>query len=187
MTRAYIKFDPATPERKAYYSDAEFRAFVEVLCLAASQPTLGVFKSERLLKALLEKRARHIPHMLAERDLVLQRDGSLFVPGFKEWQEGQYPSVAARLEAIEGRRRPMTPAERAFVYRQRKKQRDERDETSHRDAARDARSDRTATETEPDLPRDAASRSEKREGPTSLRDILVNAGVKPELVGGPTA
>lgn len=162
MTRAYIKLDPGFPDRKDYYPDGPWRALVSLFCYAVHQPTPGSFKNERLVKVLLGRHARHLPFLVAERDVVNQKDGSLTVAGWKEWQEGNYPSVNARLEAIEKRRRAMTPAERAFLYRQRKRDA-ERDPS--RDALRDAPSDVTllnSDSTEPDLPRHAARRLKKR-------------------------
>lgn len=146
MTRLYIKLDPNLPDRKDYYPDGAFRALVTVFCVAAHQPKPGTFKNEKLLRVLLAKQARWLTFLIEERDVVPQKDGSLAVPGWVEWQEGSYPSVGARMEAIEKRRRPMTPAERAFVYRLRKKERD-----AARDASRDAQlPDSNPTSTEPD-------------------------------------
>jgi hypothetical protein len=142
MMRAYIKLDPSLPDRKDYYPDGPFRALVSTFCFAAHQPVPGTFKNERLLKVLLGRHSRHLAFLIDERDLVRNKDGSLSIVGWKEWQEGAYPSVNARIEAIEKRRRPMTPAERAFVYRMRKKERDTSAESS-RDASHVTKSDVT--------------------------------------------
>lgn len=144
--RAYIKLDPQFPDRKDYYPDGPWRALVTLFCVAVHQPTPGTFKNERLVKVLLGRHARFLQFLIDERDVVAQKDGSFLVVGWREWQEGSYPSVGARMEAIEKRRRPMTPAERAFVYRMKKKDR-ERDAalSPSRDASRDAQSNGTST------------------------------------------
>jgi hypothetical protein len=169
MTRAYIKLDPGFPDRKDYYPDGPWRALVTLFCYAAHQPTPGTFKNDKLVKVLLGRHARFLAFLEAEKDVTRSRDGSLIVVGWKDWQEGSFPTVAARMEAIEKRRRPMTPADRAFLYRQRKRDA-ERD--ASRDAQRDAQSDvtlRSPTSTEPVAD---ATRIEKREG----RFAVVNGG-----------
>jgi hypothetical protein len=162
MTRAYIKLDPGFPERKEYYPDGPWRALVTLFCYASHQPTPGVFKSEKIAKVLLGKHGRYIPFLLDEKDLVKQRDGSVVVVGWQDWQEGSYPSVAARMEAIEKRRRPMSPADRAFLYRHRK-----RDVTAESDASRDGPVDvtlRNSDSTQPDSPRNAARLKKREDG-----------------------
>lgn len=124
MTRPYIKLDPRLPERKDYYPDGPWRALVETFCYAASQDTPGRFKNERVLRALLGARGRHVPFLIEQGDLTPSNLGFVYVEGWEQWQEGKYPTVAARLSAIEDKRGPMSPAERAFTYRQRVKQRD---------------------------------------------------------------
>jgi hypothetical protein len=60
MTRAYLRVDPAFFERKALTQDypvGVFAALVGTLCLAETQPERGRFRSERLLRALLESTA----------------------------------------------------------------------------------------------------------------------------------
>jgi hypothetical protein len=186
MTRAYIKLDPNFPDRKDYYPDGPWRALVTLFCYASHQPTPGVFKSERLMKVMLGRHARHVAFLLKERDLVPGRDGSLLVVGWKEWQEGNFPSVSARIDAIEKRRRALSPADRAFLYRQRKRDalRDasqdhsgntpdtedgDRDDSgdASRDGDRDGKSNATLRnfdETQLDKPRNAARLKEREDG-----------------------
>lgn len=121
MTRVYIKLDPEFPERKDYYPDGAWRALVETLCYAEHQQKPGRFKNEKVLKALLGPRAKWIPFLVEQGDLTPSSLGYLHVEGWDEWQEGKYPTVHARLAAIQKRRGPMTTAERAFLYRQRKR------------------------------------------------------------------
>ena len=105
MTRAYLRLDPATFERKAIqqgYSPSEFAAFVGVLCLAEAQPERGRFRDERLLRALLGKLGRLVPDLLTRGDLVVQPDGRLYVDGWDEWQEGDL-TVKDRMARMRGR------------------------------------------------------------------------------------
>lgn len=124
MTRSYIKFDPDFPERKDYYPDGAWRALVETFCYAETQQKPGRFKNEKVLRALLGARAKWIPFLVEQGDLTPTNLGFIYVEGWDEWQEGHFPTVQARIKAIETRRGPQSPAERAFLYRQRKKERD---------------------------------------------------------------
>jgi hypothetical protein len=149
-SRPYLKLDPYLPERKDYYPDGPWRALVTTFCLAAQQPRPGLFRDEKVLRVLLGRFARHVPFLLAEGDLTILPGGAVSVVGWAEWNEGEFPSVKARMEAIENRRRPMSPADRAFLYRQRQKRDASRvtpSVTVLRDASRDAPSDRTFTGT----------------------------------------
>lgn len=103
MTRAYVRLDPNLPEHKGSYPDGALAAFVTVLCLAEEQPKRGRFKSERLLRVLLEKRGRWVPYLIEHEDLILQKDGSLYVDGWDEWQEGDW-KVAERLHRVRTRK-----------------------------------------------------------------------------------
>lgn len=146
MTKAYIKLDPGLPDRKDYYPDGAFRALVTLFCAGAHQPKPGCFRSERIVKALLGRHARWLPYLVEEHDIESTSEGGYRIVGWELWQEGKYPSVEARMAAIESKRGPMTPAERAFLHRQRQRDasRDgQRDASQHgqRDASRDAPSD----------------------------------------------
>lgn len=101
--RSYIRLDPNLPATKAAYSDGQWRAYVEVLCHSEWQPVRGTFQSERLLRVILGRRARHIPHLLAHRDLIRNADGSLYVAGWAEWNEGDY-TAAERMRRYRSRK-----------------------------------------------------------------------------------
>lgn len=109
--RAYLRLDPHLPEHKAGYSDGAFRAFVEILCLGEQQPTRGAFKSERLLRVLLERRARWIRFLIAGGDLIVAADGQLYIDGWREWQEGDV-TVPERMRRLRSRKNVtgVTPA-----------------------------------------------------------------------------
>lgn len=102
--KAYLRFDPLTDERKAGYSDAEFRAFFDTICAAARQTPRGRFRNVAQLKGLLGRHARYVAFLLSEGDVVQMKDGSLYVDGWDHWQEGDL-SVADRMAALRNRRR----------------------------------------------------------------------------------
>lgn len=102
--KAYLRMDPLTDERKAGYTDAQFRAFFRMLCFAARQNPRGRFRNIAQLKGLLGTHARHVQFLIGEGDLILNEDGSLYVDGWNEWQEGDF-TVAARMAALRNRRR----------------------------------------------------------------------------------
>lgn len=109
VTRAYLRLDPAYDERKADYPDGPYATLIACICLAESQPERGRFRSERFLRALLEKRRRWVPYLIEHGDLVVLDDGRVYVDGWDEWQEGDW-KVAERVERIRNRRRPRRTA-----------------------------------------------------------------------------
>lgn len=102
--KAYLRFDPLTDERKAGYTDGQFRAFFKTLCFAARQNPRGRFRSLAQLRGLLGAHARHVSFLIAEGDIVPLGDGSVYVDGWDQWQEGDL-TVAARMAALRNRRR----------------------------------------------------------------------------------
>lgn len=102
--KAYLRMDPLTDERKAGYSDAQFRAFFRTLCFAARQNPRGRFRNVTQLKGLLGKHSRHVPFLMTEGDLVTMADGTIYVDGWDHWQEGDL-TVGARMAALRNRRR----------------------------------------------------------------------------------
>jgi hypothetical protein len=91
-------------DRKAAYPDGPYATFIAVLCLAEWQPERGRFRNERMLRALLGKRGRHIGYLLEHKDLVLLQDGRVYVVGWDEWQEGDW-KVSERVHRIRSRRK----------------------------------------------------------------------------------
>jgi hypothetical protein len=102
--KAYLRFDPLTDERKAGYTDGQFRAFFHVVCAASRQNPRGRFRNAAQLRGLLGRHARHLPFLLSEGDLVAETGGVLYVEGWDQWQEGDL-SVADRMAALRNRRR----------------------------------------------------------------------------------
>lgn len=104
MSRAYLRLDPLLQEHKGSYPDGALATFVLVLCLAEQQPKRGTFRNERILRALLDKRGRWIRFLIEHEDLVVQDNGSLYVDGWQEWQEGDV-TVPERMRRLRARKR----------------------------------------------------------------------------------
>jgi len=113
--RSYIRLDPNLPDTKSEYPDGAWRAYVEVLCHSEWQPVRGTFRDERLLRVILGRRARWVAYLLDHRDLVRRADGSLYVVGWAEWNEGDYTAAErmrryrARKGVTAGVTAPVTP------------------------------------------------------------------------------
>ena len=92
-------------ERKSDYTPAQFGAFLKVQLLAGRQKHRGRFRSLKALKgALPAMYARHVPFLIEQRDVIEQRDGSMYVDGWDEWQEGDN-TVAERMARLRNRQR----------------------------------------------------------------------------------
>jgi hypothetical protein len=104
VVKAYLRFDPLTDERKAGYTDGQFRAFFNVVCAASRQNPRGRFRNAAQLRGLLGRHARYLQFLITEGDVVSQKDGTLYVVGWDEWQEGDL-TVASRMAALRNRRR----------------------------------------------------------------------------------
>jgi hypothetical protein len=111
--RAYLRLSPAAFARKVVddgYSAAAFAAFIAVLFLAEEQPERGRFRSERLLRLLLDEPRegvrlrwdRWVPYLIDHGDLVRLPGGFLYVDGWDEWQEGDV-TVAERMKRLRAR------------------------------------------------------------------------------------
>lgn len=105
MTRAYHRIDPLMDERKSHYSPAQFGAFLKVQLVAGRQGQRGWFRSVPALRgALPAAYARQIDFLIAENDLQVCGDGRVYVPGWDEWQEGDW-TVAERMARLRNRKR----------------------------------------------------------------------------------
>ncbi len=126
MSRTYIKVLPDLYRRKALglcdtqgcerthrpYTPAALGAFLGVLCLADEYAPHGRFASRKALVALLEgaedrgqEYAAEVEFLIEEGDLLPQPDGSLYVDGWTELQEGDY-TVAERMRRYRDRKSP---------------------------------------------------------------------------------
>ena len=115
MSRAYIRFSPKTFHEKVVidgYPPGAFAAFAAVLCMAEEQPERGRFRSERLLRLLLDEPeegvrvgwGKWVKYLLEHGDLVKQDRGVLYVVGWDEWQEGDF-TVAERVARLRKKRK----------------------------------------------------------------------------------
>jgi hypothetical protein len=92
-------------ERKSHYSPAQFGSFLKVQLVAGRQRTPGRFRSLAALKgAVPAPYLRFIDFLLVEGDLVVADDGSVYVDGWEEWQEGDL-TVSERMARLRNRKR----------------------------------------------------------------------------------
>jgi len=113
--KAYIRTDPLIDERKGHYSPAQLGAYLMVLCKAARQADRGRFRSEAALRNMVPAAyVKVLPFLYSEGDLVVKDDGSVYVDGWDEWQEGDL-TVGERMRRMRNRKRnagvtdPVTP------------------------------------------------------------------------------
>lgn len=120
MSRAYIRFSPKAFHEKVVidgYPPGAFAAFAAVLCMAEEQPERGRFRSERLLRLLLDEPeegvhvgwGKWVKYLLEHGDLVKQDRGVLYVVNWDEWQEGDF-TVAERVARLRKKRKDATAA-----------------------------------------------------------------------------
>lgn len=103
--KAYLRMDPLIDERKSHYSPAQLGSFVKVLALASRQSNRGRFRSAKALVGTLPAAyAKHVDFLIAEGDLVVHPDGSLYFDGYDEWQEGD-STVGERMARLRNRHR----------------------------------------------------------------------------------
>lgn len=103
--RAYHRVDPLMDERKSHYSPAQFGAFLKVQLVAGRQAQRGRFRSiEALRMTLPATYARHLPFLVSEGDIKVERNGTAYVDGWDEWQEGDI-TVAERMVRLRNRQR----------------------------------------------------------------------------------
>lgn len=127
MTRAYLRLLPDFFERKALgvrpdgsrvdpYPPAALGAMIGAICLAEHVNPRGRFKSQRVLEAMLAgpndegaEYAAQVPFLIEHNDLVRQPDGSLYLDGWDEIQEGRDMTVNERMARYRDRKRATTP------------------------------------------------------------------------------
>jgi hypothetical protein len=113
-SRAYLRLSPSAFLDKVVidgYPAGAFAAFLAVLCLAEEQPERGRFRSEKLLRLLLDEPrdgvrvgwGRWVPYLIEHHDLVRRDEGVLYVVGWDEWQEGDV-TVSERMARMRARK-----------------------------------------------------------------------------------
>lgn len=103
--RAYIRLDPDFADRKDSYPDGAFRALVTLFCAGALHSKRGVFKNERLVRVVLGRHSRWYSYLVEHRDLIERRDGTVYLDGWEEWQEGNW-QVRERMARVRAKRNP---------------------------------------------------------------------------------
>lgn len=89
------------PERKAHYTDAQFRAFIELLAAASASREPGTFPS---LAAVRRITGASTAFLVEQADLVVADDGSVAVHGWSKYQRPFDEGHAARQAAYELRK-----------------------------------------------------------------------------------
>jgi hypothetical protein len=98
-------------EHKSHYTPAQFGAFLKVQLVAGRQKQRGRFRSLAALKGTLPAAyVKHLDFLIAEGDVVLVEDQSVYVDGWDEWQEGDL-TVRDRMAKLRNRRRNGTVTE----------------------------------------------------------------------------
>ena len=91
--RLYLRLWADFPDRKGGYPDRLVVTYLYAMCHALNQPRPGTFRFRAILAAYLGRRlAKNIPELIARGDLVERSDGSLYVDGWNEYQEGDWTS-----------------------------------------------------------------------------------------------
>jgi hypothetical protein len=101
--RAYVRLDTRFPEHKENYPDGPLATLALLIPLAEQQPDRGRFRPQ-VLKALLGRRARWVRYLVEHHDLVVEEDGTLYLEGWTEWNEGNW-QVAERMRRVRERKR----------------------------------------------------------------------------------
>lgn len=121
MIRSYLRVLPDLYARKALgvsdgkhdaYPPEAVVAYLGCLCLAEAQTPRGRFASRKVLAALLEgpdetgtPYAATVGYLIDNGDLIVQDDGSVYVEGWNELQEGDW-KVSDRMRRFRERRNP---------------------------------------------------------------------------------
>ena len=109
--RAYHRVDPLMDERKGHYTPAQLGAFLKVQLVAGRQTKRGTFRSVAAIKAMLPASyVRYVGFLVAEGDLDVMPDGTVYLDGWQEWQEGDL-TVGERMTRLRNRHRNATVTE----------------------------------------------------------------------------
>ena len=95
LPRAYLRLDPLID------SHPDWPAMVTLILWANRQPRRGYFKSVHTIRKILGR--KRLDACLARRDLAEQPDGTYYLIGWEEWQEGDL-TVGDRVRRLRARR-----------------------------------------------------------------------------------
>lgn len=98
LPKAYLRIDPNIDQTHPDNLDG----FVRLICAANRQPTRGSFRSQAVLDSLLGK--PNVRRLFERGDVAQQPDGTIAVPGWDIWQEGDL-TVADRMQRLRDKRR----------------------------------------------------------------------------------
>jgi hypothetical protein len=115
MTRAYLRLDPHLFDRKVVdqgYPAGAIAAYVAIICLGDEQPKRGRFRSERMLRLLMDEPrggvalrwGKWVSYLMSHGDLTRLPDGQVYIDGWDEWQEGDV-TVQDRMQRLRDRRK----------------------------------------------------------------------------------
>ena len=99
LPRAYLRMDPNIDQHP------DPLAMVRLMCAAARQSKRGRFKDASALTRLLGKRT--VAGLVERADVVPLSDGTVYVDGWDEWQEGDL-TVRDRMARLRSRNRDIT-------------------------------------------------------------------------------
>lgn len=99
LPRAYLRMDPNIDQHP------DPLAMVRLLCAAARQSKRGRFKDAATLIRILGRRT--VAGLIDRADILSLEDGTIYVDGWDEWQEGDW-TVAERMRRVRSKGRDMT-------------------------------------------------------------------------------
>lgn len=105
VPRVYLRLSPSLVRDKEAkgYTDAQIAGFVRLLCEAGQVDPRGRFRNAKVLRAFMGRQAGLVRIFIERGDLIANPDGSLYVEGWDEWQEGDL-TVPERVRRLRSRR-----------------------------------------------------------------------------------
>ena len=96
-----MRISPQLVENKERdgYAPAAIAAYVALLCAGAQQNPAGRFKNLDVLKGHLGQHRRWIRWLIEQNDITKLADGTYYVVGWDEWQEGDW-QAAERMQRV---------------------------------------------------------------------------------------
>ena len=105
--RSYLRISPqlVAEKEKDGYQPAAIAAYVALLCEGAGQNPAGRFKNLTVLRAHLGQHGRWARFMVNQQDLEIQPDGTCYIVGWDEWQEGDWRAAERMRRVREGKKK----------------------------------------------------------------------------------